>query len=288
MKKHGLIVADNGSDMYVSGTFDLQWPARFDAGFHPQFKTLRASDFEVVELGWVGVPELKVASPNGGRAGRSARSSRSGGRRRPSGRRARCRVSLVNGASTTVLATVPSTQTSLAWTVSGSTTTSARVRVECVGCASAVQDESDATFSIVAATAPPPVPSDFNADGRPDLLWHHQVMGDLYTWLLSGTVTSSGAYLDPAAVRGHAVADPGPRRLQRRRQGGRAVAPPGDGGAVRLVPERDRGDGGCLPQPEELLGHAVADPRGDRLQQATASRTSCGTTRRAGNSTSGT
>ena len=64
------------------------------------------------------------------------------------------RVSLVNGASTTVLGTVPSTQASLVWTVSGSTTTGARVRVECVGCASAVQDESDATFSIVAAAPP--------------------------------------------------------------------------------------------------------------------------------------
>jgi hypothetical protein len=197
MKKHGLIVADNGSDMYVSGTFDLQWPARFDAGFHPQFKTLRASDFEVVQLGWVGVPELRVTSPNGGEGWPLGSRQQVRWTAQAIGTSSTVRVSLVNGASTTVLATVPSTQTSLAWTVSGSTTTSARVRVECVGCASAVQDESDATFSIVAAAAPPPVPSDFNADGRPDLLWHHQVGGDLYTWLLSGTVTSSGAYLDP-------------------------------------------------------------------------------------------
>ena len=197
MKKHGLIVADNGSDMYVSGTFDLQWPARFDAGFHSQFKTLRASDFEVVQLGWVGVPELKVASPNGGESWPLGSKQQVRWTAQAIGTSSTVRVSLVNGASTTVLATVPSTQASLVWTVSGSTTTGARARVECVGCASAVQDESDATFSIVAAAPPPPVPSDFSADGRPDLLWHHQVMGDLYTWLLSGTVTSSGAYLDP-------------------------------------------------------------------------------------------
>ncbi len=52
MKKYGLIVADNGSDMYVTGTFDLRWPARFDAGFHGQFSALEASDFEVLKLGW--------------------------------------------------------------------------------------------------------------------------------------------------------------------------------------------------------------------------------------------
>jgi hypothetical protein len=52
MKTYGLIVADNGSDMYVTGTFDPRWPALFDAGFHPQFRTLRATDFEIVKLGW--------------------------------------------------------------------------------------------------------------------------------------------------------------------------------------------------------------------------------------------
>jgi hypothetical protein len=56
MKTHGLIVADNGSDMYVSGTFDERWTDRFDAGFHSQFRTLQASDFEVVQLGWKPPP----------------------------------------------------------------------------------------------------------------------------------------------------------------------------------------------------------------------------------------
>ncbi len=49
MQKYGLIVADNGSDMYISGTFDLRWNNDI---LNPAFSTLSASDFEVVQLGW--------------------------------------------------------------------------------------------------------------------------------------------------------------------------------------------------------------------------------------------
>ncbi|MFO1312249.1 MAG: hypothetical protein U1F41_09320 [Burkholderiales bacterium] len=49
MQKHGLIVADNGSDMYVTGTFDTRWN---NGILNPAFALLRASDFEVVQLGW--------------------------------------------------------------------------------------------------------------------------------------------------------------------------------------------------------------------------------------------
>jgi len=49
MQRYGLIVADNGSDMYISGTFDTRW----DNGvLNPAFAALTASDFEVVKLGW--------------------------------------------------------------------------------------------------------------------------------------------------------------------------------------------------------------------------------------------
>ena len=49
MKKYGLIVADNGSDLYVSGGFDTRW----DNGIlNPAFHSLRGSDFEVVQLGY--------------------------------------------------------------------------------------------------------------------------------------------------------------------------------------------------------------------------------------------
>jgi|CXWL01.1.fsa_nt_gi hypothetical protein len=49
MKTYGLILADNGSDMYVSGTYDRRWD---NDVLNPAFGALRASDFEVIELGW--------------------------------------------------------------------------------------------------------------------------------------------------------------------------------------------------------------------------------------------
>ena len=50
-KSYGLIVADNGSDMYISGTFDPRWPSDI---LNPAFRSLTANDFEVIELGWRG------------------------------------------------------------------------------------------------------------------------------------------------------------------------------------------------------------------------------------------
>ncbi len=52
MQRHGLIVADNGSDMYISGAFDPRWD---NAVLNPAFRSLNASDFDVIELGWRGV-----------------------------------------------------------------------------------------------------------------------------------------------------------------------------------------------------------------------------------------
>ena len=45
MQKYGLIVADNGSDMYITGTFDTRWNNDI---LNPAFSLLSASDFEVV------------------------------------------------------------------------------------------------------------------------------------------------------------------------------------------------------------------------------------------------
>jgi hypothetical protein len=49
MKRYGLIVADNGSDMYISGTMDARWD---NDVLNPAFRALTADDFELVELGW--------------------------------------------------------------------------------------------------------------------------------------------------------------------------------------------------------------------------------------------
>jgi hypothetical protein len=58
MKTYGLILADNGSDMYITGTMDARWD---NDVLNPAFHGLTADDFEVVQLGWnptvVGVPE---------------------------------------------------------------------------------------------------------------------------------------------------------------------------------------------------------------------------------------
>ncbi len=49
MKRYGLIVADNGSDLYVSGTFDTRWNNDI---LNPAFHALIGSDFEVITLGY--------------------------------------------------------------------------------------------------------------------------------------------------------------------------------------------------------------------------------------------
>ncbi|HEX7809284.1 MAG TPA: hypothetical protein VF608_11180 [Thermoanaerobaculia bacterium] len=68
-KKYGLIVADNGSDMYISGTYDTRWNNDI---LNPAFSALKASDFEVIQLGWAPsvalvasmAPSAKSGSPS--------------------------------------------------------------------------------------------------------------------------------------------------------------------------------------------------------------------------------
>jgi hypothetical protein len=66
MQKYGVIVADNGSDLYVTGTFDTRWN---NDVLNPAFALLTANDFEVIQLGWnppAGPAALSAvtASPN--------------------------------------------------------------------------------------------------------------------------------------------------------------------------------------------------------------------------------
>jgi hypothetical protein len=49
MKRYGLIVADNGSDLYITGTYDTRWN---NDVLNPAFAGLTASDFDVIQLGW--------------------------------------------------------------------------------------------------------------------------------------------------------------------------------------------------------------------------------------------
>jgi hypothetical protein len=54
MQKYGLIVADNGSDMYITGTYDTRWNNDI---LNPAFSNLTASDFEVIQLGYNPPPQ---------------------------------------------------------------------------------------------------------------------------------------------------------------------------------------------------------------------------------------
>jgi hypothetical protein len=49
MKRYGLIVADVGTDMFITGTFDTRWN---NDVLNPAFAKVTADDFEVVRLGW--------------------------------------------------------------------------------------------------------------------------------------------------------------------------------------------------------------------------------------------
>jgi hypothetical protein len=60
MQRHGLIVADNGSDMFISGAFDPRWD---NDVLNPAFRSLTASDFEVIELGWRGAGASTCTTP---------------------------------------------------------------------------------------------------------------------------------------------------------------------------------------------------------------------------------
>jgi hypothetical protein len=58
MQRYGLIVADNGSDMYVSGTYDTRWN---NSVLNPAFRALTTNDFEVVRLGYQ--PTFSLIAP---------------------------------------------------------------------------------------------------------------------------------------------------------------------------------------------------------------------------------
>lgn len=49
MQTHGLIVADNGSDLCVTGTIDPRWN---NEELNPAFRSLTAADSDVIALGW--------------------------------------------------------------------------------------------------------------------------------------------------------------------------------------------------------------------------------------------
>ena len=66
MKTYGLIVADNGSDMFISGQHDVRWD---NGQLNPAFGRLDACDFEVIQLGYnppAAAPTVVFTSPGAG------------------------------------------------------------------------------------------------------------------------------------------------------------------------------------------------------------------------------
>ncbi|HXG58887.1 MAG TPA: hypothetical protein VNL91_07680 [Thermoanaerobaculia bacterium] len=66
MKTYGLIIADNGSDLYVSGAYDRRWN---NDVLNPAFRALRASDFEVIRAGWKPPLSFVLTIPSRAAAG---------------------------------------------------------------------------------------------------------------------------------------------------------------------------------------------------------------------------
>jgi hypothetical protein len=58
MKTYGLILADNGSDLYVQGTFNPNWDNDI---LNPAFGRVHGSDFEVIQLGWTPPPQATLS-----------------------------------------------------------------------------------------------------------------------------------------------------------------------------------------------------------------------------------
>ena len=61
MKTYGLILADNGSDMYIQGAYDTRWD---NGELNPAFDDLVAGDFDVIQLGWK--PAVAASAPAAG------------------------------------------------------------------------------------------------------------------------------------------------------------------------------------------------------------------------------
>ena len=60
MQRYGLIVADNGTDMYISGAYDTRWN---NGVLNPAFDALTAGDFEVITLGYNAPPPTPPGAP---------------------------------------------------------------------------------------------------------------------------------------------------------------------------------------------------------------------------------
>ncbi len=158
MKRYGLIVADNGSDMYITGTFDTRWN---NDVLNPAFAALTASDFEVVQLGWKPSTSAPVAltgvgvNPSSVVGGASSTGTviLSGG--------APTSVALTLSSANTAVATVPPSVTVQAGASSASfaVATSAVTTTQVVGLTASLSGTDKTTAITVTPPPPPPAPT---------------------------------------------------------------------------------------------------------------------------------
>jgi hypothetical protein len=59
MKTYGLIIADNGSDLFVQGQYDTRWN---NDVLNPAFSALKGGDFEVIQRGWKPATPIATAA----------------------------------------------------------------------------------------------------------------------------------------------------------------------------------------------------------------------------------
>ena len=159
MKKYGMIVADNGSAWYISGTSNVNWPSVVI----DQLKGISGGNFEAVDV------SSMIVNVNSGEAKSTA----------PPTITAPKSFDLSgDGKSDLVFSNTADGSTS-AWLMNGLTTaSSASIRA------------SDMSWSVTHI-------ADFNGDGKADILWR-KTDGTVALWLMDGlTVVSSVTLLGP-------------------------------------------------------------------------------------------
>ena len=187
-KKYGLIVADNGSDMYISGTYDTRWN---NDVLNPNFAQLTANDFEVVKLGW---RQARGDVNANGSTDLIWRNSANGSNA----------LWMMNGAGISSAALLPSVADNN-WKVAGigdfdgdgkadviwQHQTTGQVVVwmmngTTIASAATIATLSDTNWKIGGV-------GDLNVDGKADVIWRNQVTGQVVVWLMNGASISTGA-----------------------------------------------------------------------------------------------
>jgi hypothetical protein len=64
LQKYGMIVADNGSDMFIQGSYDNNWNMDIFTSTSAGLAKLTANDFEVVQLGWQPPSSFILSMPS--------------------------------------------------------------------------------------------------------------------------------------------------------------------------------------------------------------------------------